>query len=217
MPSYAATVTEIEELAPSVVQITVAFGDETFSFEPGQWVNFRFPDGISRVYTIASAPHRTQAVQLCVRVGSGRGGKALTQLDAGAPVTIEGPYGDFLLPENDGRPLIFMAGDTGIAPVRSIVLSMLANHDPRSVCVLYEPDQRNILYAADFDPLARDGAIRHESGKIETLIARNRKLIPAATVMVAGFDPFIDRVVDSLRENAIDTTNMISETFGVMP
>jgi ferredoxin-NADP reductase len=217
MPSYAATVTEIEELAPNVVQITVAFDDDSFSFDPGQWVNFRFPDGISRAYTIASAAHRTQAVQLCVRVGSGRGGKALTKLDAGARVTIEGPYGDFLVPENDGRPLIFMAGDTGIAPVRSIVLSMLANHDPRKICVLYEPDQRNILYAADFDPLARDGAIRHESGKIETLIARNRKLIPEATVMVAGFDPFIDRVVDSLREHAIATKNLISETFGAMP
>jgi ferredoxin-NADP reductase len=215
--SYAATVTEIEELAPSVVQITVAFDDESFSFEPGQWVNFRFPDGVSRAYTIASAPQRTQAVQLCVRVGSGRGGKSLTKLDAGANVTIEGPYGDFVLPENDGRAMIFMAGDTGIAPIRSIVLGMLANRDPRTICVLYEPDQRNILYAADFDPLARDGAIRHESGKIETLIARNRNLIPSATVMAAGFDPFIDRVAASLRENGIDTKDLISETFGPMP
>ncbi|HXH41110.1 MAG TPA: FAD-binding oxidoreductase, partial [Thermoanaerobaculia bacterium] len=71
MGSYTASVTEIEELAPSVVQITVAFDDDTFSFEPGQWVNFRFPDGISRAYTIASAAHRPQAVQLCVRVGPG--------------------------------------------------------------------------------------------------------------------------------------------------
>ncbi|MEA2238009.1 MAG: phenol/toluene 2-monooxygenase [Thermoanaerobaculia bacterium] len=215
--SYAATVTEIEELASSVVQITVAFQDDSFSFEPGQWVNFRFPDGVSRAYTIASAPQRTQAVQLCVRVGAGRGGKALTKLDAGANVTIEGPYGDFVLPENDDKPMVFLAGDTGIAPVRSIVLSMLANHDPRAICVLYEPDQRNILYAADFDPLARDGAIRHESGKIETLIARNRKQIQSATVMAAGFDPFIDRVGDALRENGIDTASLISETFGPMP
>ena len=215
--SCAATVTEIEELAPSVVQITVAFHDGAFSFEPGQWVNFRFPDGVSRAYTIASAPHRTQSVQLCVRVGAGRGGTALTRLDAGASVMIEGPYGDFVLPENDGRPMIFMAGDTGIAPVRSMVLAMLANHDSRKICVLYEPDQRNILYAADFDPLARDGSIRHESGKIETLIARNRNLLPSATIMVAGFDPFIERVTDALRENEISATYVISETFGPMP
>jgi len=217
MPSCTATVTAIEDLAPSVVQITVAFEDDTFSFEPGQWVNFRFPDGVSRAYTIASAPQRRQEVQLCVRVGSGRGGKALTRLDAGARVIIDGPYGDFVLPENDGQPIVFMAGDTGIAPVRSMVLGMLADHDPRKICVLYEPDHRNILYATDFDPLAREGAIRHESGKIETLIARNRNLVTSATIMAAGFDPFLDRVRDGLRENEIDTKGLISETFGPMP
>jgi ferredoxin-NADP reductase len=217
MRAHTASVTEIEELAPSVVQITVAFDDDSFSFEPGQWVNFRFPDGVSRAYTIASAAHRTQAVQLCVRVGPGRGGKALTRLDAGATVTIEGPYGDFVLPPNDDRRIVFMAGDTGIAPIRSMVLSMLADGDPRKICVLYEPDQRNILYANDFDPLARDGAIVHESGKIEVLIARNRETMSASTLMAAGFDPFIDRVVDALHENAIDPKRLISETFGPMP
>jgi ferredoxin-NADP reductase len=210
-------VTEIEELAPSVVQITVAFDGDTFSFEPGQWVNFRFPDGVARAYTIASAAHHPQAVQLCVRVGPGRGGKALTRLDAGAKVTIDGPYGDFVLPQNDGRRIVFMAGDTGIAPIRSMVLSMLADRDPRTICVLYEPDQRNILYAADFDPLARDGAIVHESGRIEVLIARNRETMSAATLMAAGFDPFLARVDDALHENGIDPKRLISETFGPMP
>lgn len=217
MGSYTASVTEIEELAPSVVQITVAFDDDTFSFEPGQWVNFRFPDGISRAYTIASAAHRPQAVQLCVRVGPGRGGKALTRLDAGAAVMIDGPYGDFLLPRNDQRAVVFLAGDTGIAPIRSMVLSMLAEHDRRKICVLYEPDQRNILYASDFDPLARDGAIVHESGKIDILIARNRGSLHSAVVMAAGFDPFIARVVEALQENGIDPQGLISETFGPMP
>jgi len=217
MRAHKASVTEIEELAPSVVQITVAFEDDTFSFQAGQWVNFRFPDGVSRAYTIASAAQRPQAVQLCVRVGAGRGGKALLKLDAGAAVTIDGPYGDFLIPENDGRPLMFLAGDTGIAPVRSMVLSMLADRDPRKIAVLYEPDQRNILYSADFDPLARDGAIVHESGKIETLIARNREQMPASTLLAAGFDPFIDRVGDALREHGLSAKNLISETFGPQP
>lgn len=217
MRSHAASVTEIEGLAPSVVQITVAFEDDSFSFEPGQWVNFRFPDGVSRAYTIASAPQRSRVVQLCVRVGPGRGGKALTRLDAGAAVMIDGPYGDFLLPANDHRPIVFLAGDTGIAPIRSMVLSMLADHDPRKIYVLYEPDQRNILYASDFDPLARDGAIVHESGKIDVLIARNRESMPTATLMAAGFDPFIDRVADALQENGIDPRAVISETFGPVP
>src|SRR5438477_3685380 len=125
MPSHAAVVTEIEELAPSVLQITIAFADDMFRFQPGQWVNFRFPEGVSRAYTIASAPERPEAVQLCVRLGAGRGGEALRKLKAGDEVTVDGPFGDFLLPAND-RPVVFLAGDVGIAPVRSIVLHLLA-------------------------------------------------------------------------------------------
>jgi len=166
MATHQATVTEIQELAPAVAQLTVSIQDKTFRFRPGQWVNFRFPEGVSRAYTIASAPQRPDAVELCVRVGSGKGGAALKRLQPGAHVSIDGPYGDFLLPEKGPSTVAFLAGDTGIAPIRSIVLHMLAVGDRRKIVVLYEPDQRNILYANDFDPQACDGALVHDSGKI---------------------------------------------------
>src|SRR2546430_9317267 len=217
MPEHTATVTEIEELAPSVVQLTVAFNDQEFHFEPGQWVNFGFPEGVSRAYTIASAPQRPQAVQLCIRVGAGKGGDALKRLQPGASVSVDGRYGDCVLPEGDARPVTFLAGDTGIAPVRSIVLHMLAVGDRRKIVVLYEPDQRNILYAGDFDPLARDGAIVHESGKIETLISRNRRVLDDSLKMAAGFDSFLDRVHAALHKSDIDASSLIAESFGPEP
>lgn len=210
-----AVVTEIESLAPSVLQLTVSFGENAFAFEPGQWVNFRFPEGVSRAYTIASAPQRPEALQLCVRVGEGKGGQAIQRLEAGASVAIEGPYGDFLLPDDDERGVVFLAGDVGIAPIRSIVLHMLATHDPRRIIVLYEPDQRNILYAGDFDPLARAGTIVHESGNIEMLIERNRIAVKESLVMAAGFDPFLDRARRSLHDLGVE--NVIAETFGPQP
>jgi ferredoxin-NADP reductase len=215
MPAYNATITEIEELAPSVLQLTVAINDGGFSFEPGQWVNFHFPEGMSRAYTIASAPQRPHALQLCVRVGSGRGSDALQKLLPGAAVSLDGPHGNFRLP-NDPRDIVFIAGDTGIAAVRSIVLHMLATSDPRKIMVLYEPNQRYILYAADFDPLARNGDIVHMSGPIEGLIERNRSAIAASVVMVVGFDEFLDRAQKALRHLA-DESSIISETFGKLP
>src|SRR5512132_1839294 len=217
MTTYNATVTEIEELAPRVLQVTIAFPDKRFTFQPGQWVNFRFPQGVSRAYTIASAPERPEALQLCVRVGEGKGGEALHKLEAGASVSVDGPYGDFLLPMNDERPVAFLAGDVGIAPIRSIVLHLLAKKDPRPITVLYEPDRRHILYAADFDPLARARAIVHECGNVETLIERNRKSLQHSMIMAAGFDPFLDRAHRALTEANIDATKMISESFGPMP
>ena len=213
--SYRATVNEIEQLAPAVMQVTVALDDAGFAFQPGQWVNFRFPEGVSRAYTIASAPERPDAVQLCVRLGAGRGGDALRKLSAGDAISIDGPHGDFLLPDNTA-PVVLLAGDVGVAPVRSIVLHMLADKDARQITVLYEPDQRHILYAADFDPLARNGSIIHESGKVETLIARHLRHLSSATKMAAGFDPFLDRVRQALAENEVDG-DLITESFGPLP
>ena len=211
-----ATVTEIQPLAPSVLQLTVSF-EQPFLFQPGQWVNFRFPEGVSRAYTIASAPQRPEAVQLCVRLGQGKGGEALRKLEAGAEVSLDGPYGDFFIPEGDTRNVVFMAGDVGIAPVRSNVLHLLAEKDPRKIIVLYEPDQRHILYAGDFDPLARAGDIVHESGPIETLVERNRGAIKESIVLASGFDPFLDRVRTALRGIEADESALISETFGPEP
>src|SRR5258708_23454452 len=106
MPMHAATVTEIEELAPKVVQLTIAFQDERFQFQPGQWVNFRFPEGVSRAYTITSAPQGPQSVQLCVRLGEGKGGQALKKLDAGAAVRVAGPFGELIPPGPDQPPVV---------------------------------------------------------------------------------------------------------------
>lgn len=216
MRNQPAVVSEILELAPNVLQITVSL-DDAFEFQPGQWVNFRFPEGVSRAYTIASAPERPKSIELCVRLGPGRGGAALKILKTGADVSIDGPYGEFLLPANDSKPVVFLAGDTGIAPVRSIVLHMLAVNDPRAITVLYEPDRRHILYAADFDPLARSGAIVHESGRIETLIERNRRSLTNATIMAAGFDPFLERSRTILRDLELDADAIITESFGPQP
>jgi phenol hydroxylase P5 protein len=217
MATHEATVTEIEELAPAVMQVTIAFTNRDFQFEPGQYVNFRFPEGVSRAYTIASAPERPEALQLCVRIGEGKGGTALKALNPGAAVSVDGPFGDFVLPQKDGRPVVFLAGDTGIAPIRSIVLHMLATDDKRPITVLYEPDQRHILYAGDFDPLARDGAIVHESGRIEALIGRNRRKLETSLKMAAGFDGFLARVQSALRANGIEPSDAIVETFGPEP
>jgi ferredoxin-NADP reductase len=211
-----AIVTEIQPLAPNVLQLTVSF-EQPFQFKPGQWVSFRFPEGVSRAYTIASAPQRPEAVQLCVRRGPGKGGEALRNLEAGAEVSLDGPFGEFYIPDGDDRNVVFIAGDVGIAPVRSNVLHLLAEKDPRRIIVLYEPDQRYILYAGDFDPLARAGDIVHESGPIETLVERNRAAIKDSIVLAAGFDPFLDRVRKALEGIEADAGNAITETFGPQP
>lgn len=212
-----AVVSQIQQLAPQVMQLTVAVRGDKFRFAPGQWVNFKFPEGVSRAYTIASPPEQPDAVELCVRIGPGRGGIALQKLQPGAAVSIDGPHGHFLIPDGDPRGVVFLAGDTGIAPVRSIVLHLLATKDHRKMVVLYEPDQRYILYAADFDPLARNGQIVHMSGPIETLVERNRAAVKNSVLMAAGFDEFLARARTCVKKIGVDAATVIEESFGPTP
>lgn len=213
---HTAIVTEILPLVPGVVQVTVSFTG-AFDFSPGQWVTFQFPEGPSRAYTIASAPQRPEAVQLAVRLGSGPGGEALRKLEKGTTIRIEGPFGEFVVPENDSRNLVLIAGDVGVAPIRSIVLHLLASGDSRKATVLYEPNKRHILYAGDFDPLARAGRITHESGAIEMLLDRHRGALTGSVVMAAGFDGFLDRVRKTLAANGVDPAKVLWESFGPEP
>ena len=141
----------------------------------------------------------------------------MRRLQTGVAVSVDGPFGDFVLPEGDRRDVVFLAGDVGIAPVRSIVLHLLAERDPRKIYVFYEPDHRHILYAADFDPLARAGDIVHMSGKIEPLIERHRSVVKESLVMVAGFDSFLARANECLDGILVDRANVIGETFGPDP
>jgi ferredoxin-NADP reductase len=213
MADYKADVTAVEQLVPNVVQLTISL-ESGFRFAPGQYVSVRLANGVARAYCIASAPERPEALQLCVRLGQGKGSQALREVKTGDTLAVDGPYGDFILPEDDQSPVVLIAGDTGIAPIRSIVLHMLATDDPRPITVLYEPDRSNILYAGDFDPLAKSGRIVYESGDIGILVKRHHKELVSSTLMIAGFDPFLDKARQALTKAGAAPDRAIIESFG---
>ena len=47
-------------------------------------------------------------------------------LAAGDTVRVDGPRGDFVLDEESTRPLVFIAADTGFAPVKSLIEHAMA-------------------------------------------------------------------------------------------
>lgn len=115
--SYNATVSAVEPLTPGVVQLTLAV-DQRFSFAPGQSVVIHFPS-CERTYCIASAPERLSAIQLCIRLGSGEGSEAVRGLVTGSSLSIDGPVGDFVMPDDEVRDVRRFAAL--VAPLESPV------------------------------------------------------------------------------------------------
>jgi NAD(P)H-flavin reductase len=113
-----------------------------FEFLPGQAVlvaNQGQP--VRRPYSIACSPERateTRRLELLVGLEPGSEVGAHLSLVPGTLLDIEGPVGTFTLSNGDRHPwLLFAAGGTGIAPLRSMIDHVLRRDPARHVSILY--------------------------------------------------------------------------------
>ena len=118
-------------------------GRSPFAFEAGQAAligpagqNLRIP------YSIASAP--IEAVEhgwldFLIKVEpSGRWGQQFAAVSPGARIGIQGPVGSFLFPvDPPERHFLFIAGGTGIAPIRAMIRQALLRGQAGRMRLLY--------------------------------------------------------------------------------
>lgn len=126
-----AQVLRVADLTHDVRQIDLALTDaETFRFDAGQFVSFHVArpghrQGVTRPYSIASAPGGHHGIELLLnRVPGGTVSSYLFGLRPGDRTSFTGPAGTFCLRHAADKRLLFVATGTGIAPVRSMLLSL---------------------------------------------------------------------------------------------
>lgn len=120
---YTARVVKMEKLTHDVMRVLLKLPEgQQIRFKAGQYVNIILDDGQRRAFSFANPPHENEFVELQIRLMPG--GRFTThvfeQMKEGDEVHFEGPIGDFSLRESD-RPIVFVAGATGFAPVKSMV------------------------------------------------------------------------------------------------
>jgi ferredoxin-NADP reductase len=105
---------------------------QSFPYLAGQAAYLQ-PQGTEkrRPYSIASAPEETAQhglIEFLVQTGpDGSSGLAADRVRPGTPVAIEGPLGSFTFPAHPReRRFVFIAGGTGIAPLRAMLRHALA-------------------------------------------------------------------------------------------
>ncbi len=141
MPAVTAPLVAIAASTPRSRLLAIELGSRVFPFAPGQAVMLA-PHGSSerRPYSIACAPDRVAAsgrLELLIAIDS-TSGTDLTWAEPGVLVDLEGPLGTFTFPPSlDQRRLLFVAGGTGIAPLRAMIDHALHHYPDRLVSVLY--------------------------------------------------------------------------------
>jgi NAD(P)H-flavin reductase/quinol-cytochrome oxidoreductase complex cytochrome b subunit len=121
---FSAIVVALERMAPDVMRVSLAIdGDRRVAYEAGQYIQIVLANGDRRAYSFTEPSGETSRVELHVRRMPG--GLFTTQvferMQLGDRLEFEAPFGDFVLREPSDKPLIFVAGATGFAPVKSLL------------------------------------------------------------------------------------------------
>ncbi|HTS39169.1 MAG TPA: 2Fe-2S iron-sulfur cluster-binding protein [Xanthobacteraceae bacterium] len=117
-------------------------------FKAGQNLEVILPDGERRNFSMANPPHESDGVQLHIRhVPNGVfTGYVYDKLARGDLLRVELPFGNFTLQESD-KPILFVAGSTGFAPIKSIIEDALRQNNPRPMTLYWGARTRRGLYS----------------------------------------------------------------------
>ena len=122
--TFMARVQKLGPLAEDVMRVVLKPQDpEPVRFHAGQYINIVLEDRERRAFSFATAPHETELIELHVKLvpGGAFTTYVFNSMKEGDTLRCEGPLGSFYLREDSDRPIIFVAGSTGFAPVKSMV------------------------------------------------------------------------------------------------
>lgn len=99
----------------------------SFTYQPGQFLMLSLPHCGEAPFTFSSSPARPGSFTLTIR-RVGKLTEAAHLLRPGDTVGVRGPYGrPFPMAELAGKDLLFIAGGIGMAPLRSVLATCIAD------------------------------------------------------------------------------------------
>ncbi|HMZ99054.1 MAG TPA: FAD-binding oxidoreductase, partial [Nitrospira sp.] len=156
MNTFTAEVSRIQDLTHDVRAIELRLLEPaSITFKAGQFVSFEVPkEGhprpVTRPYSIASPPEQRERILLVLNlVQGGPGSNYLFSLREGNRTSFKGPAGAFYLRDDGTKDLCFVATGTGIAPVRSMILTQLQRQPDRPVTLFWGLRSQRDLYWQD--------------------------------------------------------------------
>ncbi|TDD02533.1 1,6-dihydroxycyclohexa-2,4-diene-1-carboxylate dehydrogenase [Saccharopolyspora terrae] len=229
--TYPATLTALERLSPTTVSVTLKTPDrDKLAFLPGQYVNIAVPGtDQTRSYSFSSAPDEEHLSFLVKITPGGVMSEYLTErAKVGDELSFTGPHGSFFLRETD-RPVLLLAGGTGLAPILSILRKMRACGSKRPAHLIYgvttdddlvETDAVNEL-AADIENLTWDYCVADpdsaapNKGYVTKLIRDEHLHGGDVAVYLCGPPPMVEAVRKHFADDGFEPTGFYYEKFAL--
>ncbi|MBN2725156.1 MAG: 2Fe-2S iron-sulfur cluster binding domain-containing protein [Deltaproteobacteria bacterium] len=135
---------------------------EPLYFNCGQYIQVLIPgddqDKNFRAYSIASPSEETLRFALNVKlIQGGMGSTYLHSLKEGEQIQFTGPYGEWMVDASETTDLLLVGGGVGMAPMRSIVQTVLSTNPRKKVTFFFGGCTLNdLLFRDDFERLASE-------------------------------------------------------------
>lgn len=145
------TIISVRPLTADIVELMINLA-APISYIAGQYAQISLPSlGITRSYSFAGAPDDKPQSQLRFFVRHVPGGAFtdwLTTERVGERLQLEGPFGGFMLSPSPA-PLLFIAGGSGLAPIKAILEQAKREGCRRDATFLFGARTAQDLYALE--------------------------------------------------------------------
>jgi ferredoxin-NAD(P)+ reductase (naphthalene dioxygenase ferredoxin-specific) len=230
--SVACTVTHLEMLTHDIRLVRlVPQSGEVLDFQAGQYATIGFGGLEGRDYSFAGRPGEL-ALEFHVRdMGSGLSQHVVRHLKPGDPADLVGPLGSATLRFAPGRPILAVAGGSGLAPIKSIVETALEQGQRAPVHLYFGARTVRDLYLLDhFDRLAKASpnlrfvpvlvdpvdAEGRRQGQVDSAISEDFQSFDGFHAYLAGPPAMVEASVALLRGRGMPDMDIHADAFYTM-
>jgi benzoate/toluate 1,2-dioxygenase reductase subunit len=229
--TYTGTLTRLDRLSATTVAVGIDIPNRAeLSFLPGQYVNIAVPGtDQSRSYSFANSPGDEQLSFLVKLTPGGAMSEYLaSRARVGDTLSFTGPNGSFFLRDTD-RPVLLLAGGTGLAPVMSMLRSMRDAGSRRPAHLIYGVSTDEDLVAIDeveemaaalpgftWDHCVADpGSAAVNKGYVTGLMNPAQFYGGDVAVYLCGPPPMVEAVRSHFKQTGVEPTGFYYEKFGL--
>jgi CDP-4-dehydro-6-deoxyglucose reductase len=142
-----AQIESITPLTDSILQL-ILVPDEYIDYQAGQYMQIIF-ENEPFSYSIANAPLGSHKYELHIRHSRDNpiNERLLAEMKQKGAVSIRAPFGQCNLSHlHPDRPIVFIAGGTGFAPIKAMIEQLLAQGEPRTFELFWGARSQSDLY-----------------------------------------------------------------------
>lgn len=214
----------ISPLTDSIMQL-VLVPEEYVDYQAGQYLQILFGEEAFS-YSIANAPLGSHKYELHIRHSQENpyNQRLFAHIKEHGSVTISLPFGVCCIDRLDEyRPILFIAGGTGFAPVKAMIEHLLSNADSRAFELFWAARMQNDLYMDEkvtswqahisrfkyFSSLSEENT----APLVSLILARHLSDLQDWQIVISGHFEMVYSIRDTLIQYGVSSENLFSDAF----